>query len=111
MWFPDSKRPVSVSRGDRAVMYGSQGRGFLAAVEITGEGPEANSDADGATRYPWVLKHRLLVSKVADENIATPEAAGISTRRVQRGPHTEISREEYERAIDALLEAARRSAC
>jgi hypothetical protein len=83
---------------------------ILAAVEITGERPEANTDVDGVGRYPWVLKHRLLVSKVADGNVATPEAAGISTRRVQRGPHTEISRDEYERALDALLDAARRTA-
>jgi hypothetical protein len=62
---------------------------------------EENSDPEGRLRYPSVFKHRLLVSKVADHNISTPESASISTRRVPRGPHTEISREEYERAVAA----------
>jgi hypothetical protein len=107
MWFPRTKRPVSVSRGDRAVIYGSQGRGFIGAVEVLSSEPEPNeSPESGARRYPWILRYRLLAAKAADDNVAHPEAAGIATRRVQRGPHTKIEEEEYQRAAAAVLEAA-----
>ena len=110
MWFPRTKRPASISAGDRAVVYGSQGRGFIAAVEISGHEPELNPRAGHRDRFPWVLKHRLLVSKACDDNVASPEFAQISTQRIQRGPHTEIERDEYERAVAALVDAARRAA-
>jgi hypothetical protein len=111
MWFPRTKRPISISKGDRAVIYGSRGRGFLAAVEITGAGPEKKDRVGkGGMEFPWVLEHRLLVSKACDDNVAAPESAGISTQRIQRGPHTEITRDEYEHAVEVLLEAARRTA-
>ena len=92
------------------MIYGSQAKGFLAAVEVTGQKPEENADNDGKTRFPFVMKHRLLVAKVADNNIASPEAAGIASQRIQRGPHTEIDESEYERAVAVLLEAAGRCA-
>lgn len=110
MWFPANKRPVSVSAGDRALLYGSKGTGFLAAVEVTSHQPEENTNEGGKDRYPYAMRHRLLVAKIADDNVASPEAAGIDSRKVQRGPHTEISADEYERAVAALLEAARDSA-
>lgn len=110
MWFPRTKRPTSISAGDRAVVYGSRARGFLASVEITGHAPEPNPREGHQDQFPWVLRHRLLVSKACDGNVASPESAGIRTQRIQRGPHTEIDRDEYERAIDALLAAARRTA-
>jgi hypothetical protein len=110
MWFPRTKRPASVSAGDRAVVYGSQGRGFLAAVEITGSEPERNPRADHRDRFPWILEHRLLVAKASDGNVASPESAGIATARIQRGPHTEIGRDDYGRAVAALLTAARGTA-
>ena len=110
MWFPTNKRPVSVSAGDRAVIYGSRAKGFLAAVEVTGDEPEENTDDDGKARFPSVMKHRLLVAKVADNNIASPEAADMNSRRIQRGPHSEINEDEYNRAVAVLLEAAARSA-
>jgi hypothetical protein len=110
MWFTPNKRPVSVSAGDRALLYGSQARGFLGAVEVVSHAPEPNLNDEHRAQYPWRLLHRLLVAKVADGQVASPEAAGISVRKVQRGPHTEISREEYEAGIGALLEAARAAA-
>jgi hypothetical protein len=110
MWFPGSKRPVSIARGDRAVIYGSRSSGFLAAVEITADGPVPNPRPAHNGRFPWVLGHRLLMSKACDGNVASPEAAGISTRRIQRGPHTEVTREEYRGAVAALLAAAREAA-
>ncbi len=106
MLFPAKKRPVAVSAGDRAVIYGSQGTGFLAAVEVLSHEPEANTHEETKDRFPFALRHRLIVAKVADEHVASPEAAGIPIRRVQRGPHTEISRAEYERAVAELLQAA-----
>jgi hypothetical protein len=110
MWFPRTKRPTAISAGDRAVIYGSQGSGFLAAVEITSHEPEPNPRPGHQDQFPWVRKHRLLVSKACDDNVASPESAGIRTQRIQRGPHTEIDRDEYERAISALLAAAQRTA-
>jgi hypothetical protein len=110
MWFPRSKRPASISAGDRAVIYGSQAHGFIAAVEITGQAPEPNPREGHQDQFPWVLEHRLLVSKACDDNVASPESAGIRTQRIQRGPHTEIERDEYVRAVDALVDAARKTA-
>lgn len=106
MWFPDSKRPVSVSRGDRALIYGSRGRGFIAAVEVLSDQPEPNSDL----RFRWKLRYRLLVSKAADQNIALPEDAGINPNRVIRGPHSRITDDEYHRGVAEMLTAAGRSA-
>jgi hypothetical protein len=102
MWFPDHKRPVSVHRGDRALIYGSQGHGFIAAVEVLSDEPEPNHDP----RFEWKLRYRLLVSKAADDNIASPAAAGINPNRVVRGPHTSIEPDEYERGVARMLEAA-----
>lgn len=106
MWFPSTKRPVAVQAGDRAVIYGSQGKGFIAAVEVTSTAPEPNDDP----RWPWKLKYRLLASKAADYNVASPDAAGIDSPRVVRGPHTRISEEEYHRAVAAMLQEASASA-
>jgi hypothetical protein len=111
-WFARTKRPVGVSKGDRAVVYGSQGRGFLAVVEVESDAPEPNlhPNPHETERYPYVLRHRLLVSKRADEHLASPEDAGVNPRKIVRGPHTEISRNEYERCVAALVRAATHSA-
>lgn len=109
MWFPSTKRPVSVRAGDRAVIYGSHGRGFIAAVEVTSDQPEPNPRSKEA-RFPWIVKYRLLVSKAADKNVASPDDAGLNPRRVVRGPHTAITAEEYERAVRVMLDAAARTA-
>jgi hypothetical protein len=109
LWFPEKKRPVSVERGDRAVVYGSS-RGFIAAVEVLSEEPEENEDPEGRERWPWRLRHRLLVAKAADGSVADPEAAGIDPARVWRGPTTRVDEEEYRRAVAALLAAASASA-
>jgi hypothetical protein len=110
MWFPKTKRPVAVSAGDRALIHGSQGRGFLAAVEVVSHEPEDNQTEWGKERFPYVLKHRLLVAKLADNHVATAEDAGFPTRRIQRGPHTKIGADEYERGLQALLAAGALSA-
>jgi hypothetical protein len=106
MWFPATKRPVSIRRGDRALIYGSRGRGFIGAVEVVGDQPEPNSDP----RFRFKLRYRLLVSKAADGNVALPQDAGINPNRVIRGPHTEISEDEYHRGVELLLQAAVRTA-
>jgi hypothetical protein len=106
MWFPGTKRPVAVQAGDRAVIYGSQGRGFVAAAEVMSTAPESNDDP----RWPWKLKYRLLAAKAADYNVASPDAAGIDSARVVRGPHTRISEAEYHRAVAAMLQEASASA-
>jgi len=110
MWFPGTKRPVAISFGDRAVIFGGRARGFLAAVEVVGDGPEENGDEYGRQQFPYVMRHKLLVAKLGDRNVASSEAAGITLRRIQRGPHTQINETEYEKAVEGLLEAASRSA-
>lgn len=112
MWFTDTKKPTGISAGDRAIFYGSHGRGFLGAVEVAGREPQPNRDKDagGRKRWPWVLEHRLLVAKAADRHIASPDAAGINARRIARGPHTEIGADEYMAALEQLLAAAAESA-
>lgn len=102
MWFPDHKRPATVGPRDRALIYGSRGSGLLGAVEVTTGEAEPNDDR----RYRWKLGYRLLISKAADGNVATPESAGIQRRRVMRGPHTEISEDQYRRGAAAVLRAA-----
>lgn len=107
MLFPETKPPRSVSEGDRALIYGSRGRGFIAAVEVTGHQPEAS----GRTDYPWKLEYRLLAMKAADDaHVASPADAGINPNRVVRGPHSRIQPEEYRRGVDLMLTAARRLA-
>lgn len=110
MWFSKNKRPRSISRGDRAVFYGSRASGFLGAVEVTSDAPRPNLSEPNKARFPWVMEHRLLVAKACDDNVATPESAGIKTSRIQRGPHTELDRAEYERAVESLVRAAQLSA-
>ncbi len=106
MWFPSTKRPIGISAGDRALIYGSQSRGFIGAVEIVSHAPEENQDPKGRERFPWKIRHKLLVAKVAEGKVASPDAAGINARKIQRGPHTQIGREEYERGVSALIDAA-----
>jgi hypothetical protein len=112
-WFAKTKRPVAISAGDRAVIYGSQGRGFIAVVEIVSEEPELNKteNEEDRRRFPWKLRHRLLVCKSADpNNVASPQAAGINPNRVVRGPHTWIEPAEYHAAVRVLLEVAAETA-
>jgi hypothetical protein len=109
LWFPEKKRPVSVEQGDRAVLYGSS-RGFIAAVEVVSAEPEENEDGEARARWPWRLRHRVLVAKAADENVADPEAAGIDPARVRRGPTTRVDEEVYRRIVAAMLAAASASA-
>jgi hypothetical protein len=106
MWFSKTKPPRRVRQGDRALIYGSRGRGFIAAVEVTGDEPEKNDDA----RWPWKLQYRLLAMKAADAHVASPADAGINPNRVIRGPHSSIGPDEYQRGVDLMLDAARRSA-
>lgn len=110
MWFPRTKRPSASTPGDRAVIYASRRRGFIGAVEVIGHQPEPNPRSDHAEQFPWTLEHRLLVSKACDDNVASPESVGINPRRIQRGPHTEIDADEDQRAVGALLDAAKDTA-
>jgi hypothetical protein len=98
--------PRAVEQGDRALIYGSQGRGFIAAVEVTEHKPAENDDE----RYPFKLGYRLLAMKAADEHVASPADAGINPNRVIRGPHTRIEADEYKRGVAAKLATAMRGA-
>jgi len=105
MWFPTGKPPRSINAHDLALLYGSQRRGFIGAVEVLSGTPQRNP-AD--SHFTW--KYRLLISKVADGNIAAPETAGINPNRIVRGPHSSIEEQDYRRGLAVLLEAAGRGA-
>lgn len=99
-----------MARRDGAVVYGSQKRDFIAVVEVLSHEPEPNEDmrvpAELRQRYPWKLRHQLLVSKAADGNHATPEDAGINRQQIVRGPHTKITEDQFHAAVRVLLAAA-----
>ena len=112
MWFPRTRRPVGVSPGDRAVIHGSDGSGFLAVVEVTSPEPEPNKTDDdyGRTRWPFVLQHRLLVGILADHNAPSLDEVGWDNpRRLRRNSHVEIDQETYGRLANAVVEGARRA--
>jgi hypothetical protein len=109
MWFPPNKKPTGVSVRDRAVINGSKRRGILAAVEIVSTEPELNTtgNLEERLRWPWKVRHRLLVAKSADErHAATLEAAGISPLSTRHQPHIRLQPVQYHAAVDALLRAA-----
>ncbi|MDQ3631632.1 MAG: hypothetical protein M3417_10280 [Actinomycetota bacterium] len=111
MWFSRTKTGLgTVHRGDLALIYGSKGTGFLAAVRVTDDAPTPNPHPTGSVRYPWRMAHDLLVAKAADGFKAVPEDAGISTQRIMRGPYSGIEPEEFARGLDLLLLRARESA-
>jgi hypothetical protein len=102
----DETAASSEPRRPGACLRVAGARGFIAAVEVTGHEPEENNDV----RYPWKLSYRLLATKAADDNVASPAQAGINPNRVIRGPHSTIDPDEYERGVAVMLEAAQRSA-
>jgi hypothetical protein len=110
MWFPVTRRPTGINAGDRAVIHGSDGKGFLAAVEVTSPEPEENSDEEGRIRWPHVLQHRLLVGILADHNAPSLDDVGWDNpRRLRRNSHVEIDAETYERIANAVVDGARRA--
>jgi hypothetical protein len=109
MWFPPNKRPSGVSAGDRAVIHGSFGRGFIGVVEITSTEPEANRTDDEADRrrWPYKLLYKLLVAIRADEHAPSlQDVRWENTLRLRRQPHVQIDREMYERIANAVVAGA-----
>lgn len=109
MWFTPNKRPGGVSAGDRAVIHGSGGRGFVAVVEVTSAEPELNEaeDRHKRERWPWILHYRLLVAIRADDHAPSLEDVGwTNPLRLRRNPHVEIDRATYDRISHAIVEGA-----
>ena len=112
MWFPPNKRPSGVRAGDRAVIHGSQRRGFLAVVEIISTEPEPNDapKAEDRKRWPYKLRYKILVAIRADNLAPSLEDVGWdNTLRLRRQPHVKIERDVYERIARAIVEAAGRA--
>lgn len=110
MWFPTNKRPSGVRAGDRAIIHGSQGRGFLAVVEVISTEPEPNptDNSQDQRRWPYRLRYKLLVAIRADSLAPSLEEVGWDNpRRLRRQAHVRTDRETYERVTAALLNAAR----
>jgi hypothetical protein len=112
MWFPWTKRPISIDAGDRALLNGSQRRGLLAAVEVVSHEPEPNEteDDEARERWPWKVRYRLIAAKCADSNLASLEDAGVSPRSTQRQPHIRITPDQYRAGVESLARAIVRSA-
>jgi hypothetical protein len=108
VWFPAHKRPVAVTPGSRGVLYGAGLARLIGIVETTSQAPEDNTTAAGADyeRWPYRIQYRILVAVRAKAPAPRPAAVGISVRRIQRGPHTELTRDEYVRACAAIATAA-----
>jgi hypothetical protein len=112
MWFPPNKRPSGVRAGDRAVLNGSQRRGFLAVVEVLSTGPEPSEadSADDRRRWPYRLRHSLLVAIRADERAPSLEDVGWeNSLRLRRQPHVSIDERQYRQIADAIVAAAARA--
>jgi hypothetical protein len=110
MWFTPNKRPTGVGAGDRAVIHGAGGRGFLAAVEVISTEPKPNlTERPGeAQRWPWILEHKLLVAIRADEHAPSLDDVGWENpRSLRRQPHVRIDQEMYERISQAIVAGAR----
>lgn len=109
MWFPPNKRPSGVRTGDRAVINGSGRRGFLAVVEVISVEPEQNltDDAEGRARWPYKLRHRLLLAIRADGHAPSLEDVGWENPlRLRRQPHVRIDEPTYERIAAAIVAGA-----
>lgn len=108
VWFPAHKRPVAVTPGSRGVLYGAGLARLIGIVETTSEAPEDNTTAAGPDydRWPYRIQYRLLVAIRAQAPAPKPADVGISVRRIQRGPHTALTPDEYVRACRGITAAA-----
>lgn len=108
LWFPAHKRPVAVTNGSRGVLYGAGVARFVGVVQTLSLTPEDNETARGADyeRWPYRIRYRLLVAIPAQAPAPRPSDVDISIRRIQRGPHSELTRAEYARTCDAITAAA-----
>ena len=104
MWFPPTKRPVSIEVGDRALLNGSQRKGLLAVVEVVSHEPEPRE------RCPGKIRYRLIAAKAADGYASALEDAGINPRSTQRQPHIHISPAQYRAGVESLAQAIGRAA-
>lgn len=97
------RRPRIVP-GDRLVYYASVWRVVYAVVEVTGE-PEQLSDAPA--RWPWGVAVTPLLLIPSLDDAPPVEAAGVFARSMSQQSHIRLTREQYERAVDAIASVAR----
>jgi hypothetical protein len=110
-WLPASRglertgfpRRPRIEPGDRLVYYASVWRRVYAVVEVTGP-PERRPGAPA--RWPWSVEVTplLLIPRLDD---APPvEALGVPARSMSQQSHIRITREQFERAVEAIASVA-----
>lgn len=97
------RRP-RIGDGDRLVYYAAVWKRIFAVVEVVGE-PERRADAPA--RWPWsvAVAPLLLVPRLDDA--PRVEACGVAPRSMSQQSHISITRDHFERAVDALASVAR----
>jgi hypothetical protein len=111
-WMPGSRslvrtgfpRRPRIEPADRLVYYASVWRRIFAVVEVTAE-PVVRDDAP--ERWPWSVEVApLLLIPLLDD--APPiEACGVMARSMSQQSHISVTRETFERAVDAIASVAR----
>ncbi len=97
------RRPRIVP-GDRLVYYASVWRRIFAVVEVTGD-PVVREDAPA--RWPWSVQVAPLLLIPSLDDAPPVEACGVMARSMSQQSHISITRETFERAVDAIASVAR----
>jgi hypothetical protein len=89
--------------GDRLVYYASVWRKVFAAVEVTGEPTDAESQHP---RWPWTVavEPRLVIPRL--ENAPPVEAIGVPARSMSQQSHVRLRPEQYELAVEVMASVA-----
>jgi hypothetical protein len=111
-WMPGSRslvrtgfpRRPRMEPGDRLVYYASVWRRIFAVVEVTSE-PEMRDDAP--QRWPWSVEVAPLLVIPSLDDAPPIEACGVMARSMSQHSHISITREAFERAVDAIASVAR----
>jgi hypothetical protein len=97
------RRP-RIEPGDRLVYYASVWKRIFAVVEVTSE-PEIRDDAPA--RWPWSVEVTPLLVIPRLDDAPPVEACGVAARSMSQQSHISITRDHFDRAIDALASIAR----
>ena len=96
-----STRRPSVQKGDRAVCYASVWQAIFALVEVAGD-PE-NEPRRDRWRWRFALRPLLVLEDLRD---APPvEAAGVFPRSLGRHSYIRLTRDQFEAARKAIVDA------
>ena len=94
------RRPRMVP-GDRLVYYAPVWQRVFAVVEVVAEPEQVDHP-----RWPWIVRVEPLLV-LPDLDVAPPvEAIGVFPRSMSQQSHIRLTREQYERAVEALASVA-----